>query len=312
MRKTTTVLGEIAPEELGFCHSHEHLCIVRSLEKNLLINDYEKSLQELGLYFQAGGRSLVDAQPVGCGRDAGMLAGISENSGIHIIASSGFHKLSYYPENHWLRSCTEDNLVRLFVDELEQGMYLDCDTAFPRQQGCAKAGQIKTALDTEGLTPGYQKLFIAAAEAAKITGCTLMAHIEQNSDPLSLAAFLDKQGLPSHRQIFCHLDRAIADISIHKEICERGIYLEYDTISRPKYHNDEKEADIIMEIVNAGYEKQLLMSLDSTRARLQSYGGSPGLVYILKQFIPYLLCRGLTQAQINSFFVNNPAQVFSR
>jgi phosphotriesterase-related protein len=139
-----------------------------------------------------------------------------------------------------------------------------------------------------------------------------MVHIERDSDPYQLADYLVKLVLHPDHIIFCHLDRAVADIGIHREICEQGIYLEYDTIGRPKYHDDEKEADIILELVKAGYEKQLLMSLDTTRSRLLSYGGVPGLAHILDAFIPLLLRRGLTETQIKTFFIENPARVFSR
>jgi phosphotriesterase-related protein len=312
----TTVLGDIAPSALGFCQSHEHLSIARNYpatgETQQYIDDPEKNIAELLLYFSAGGRALVDAQPVGCGRDAAMLSLISEKSGVRIIASTGFHKLSFYPEDHWLHSIGEDDLTRLFVSELNQGMYKDGDIAFPSRQGNAKAGQIKTALDTEGLSPRYQKLFIAAAEAAKVADCALMVHIEKGPDPSQLAGFLAKQGLSLDRVIFCHLDRAVADINVHKELCELGIYLEYDTIGRPKYHDDEKEAAIILELLKAGYEKQLLMSLDTTRARLASYGGVPGLAYILNVFIPLLLRKGITETHVRNFFIENPAQVFAR
>jgi phosphotriesterase-related protein len=316
MRIITTILEDIAPSALGFCQSHEHLSIARTSPiagtPQNRIDDPEKNLAELRLYYSAGGRALVDAQPVGCGRDAGMLTRVSEKSGVHIIASTGFHKLSFYPEDHWINSTGEEELTRLFISELSKGMYLDGDTAFPSRQGGAKAGQIKTALDTEGLPPRYQKLFTAAAEAAKATGCALMAHIEKDSDPLTLVNFLVKQALPQNRIILCHLDRAVPDTSVHKEICEQGICLEYDTIGRPKYHNDEKEVAIILELVKAGYEKQLLMSLDSTRSRLVSYGGAPGLAYILEVFIPNLLREGITETQIRDFFVENPARVFAK
>jgi phosphotriesterase-related protein len=309
-------LGDIAPSALGFCQSHEHLSIARNCPvaggPQQCIDDPKKNIAELALYFSAGGRALVDAQPVGCGRDAAMLAIISEKSGVHIIASTGFHKLSYYPEDHWLHSAGEDELTRLFISELNQGMYMDGDIAFPLRQGDAKAGQIKAALDTEGLSLRYQKLFISAMEAAKIADCALMVHIERDSDPRQLANFIFKQGLSQDRVIFCHLDRAITDIRVHKEICELGIYLEYDTIGRPKYHDDEKEATIILELLEAGYENQILMSLDTTRARLASYGGVPGLVYILDEFIPLLLRKGITVTQIRSFFIENPALVFAR
>jgi phosphotriesterase-related protein len=313
MRIITTVSGDIAPCALGFCQSHEHLSIACTAPKGpQCIDDPEKNIAELELYYSAGGRALVDAQPVGCGRDAGMLSHISEKSGVHIIASTGFHKLSYYPEDHWLRCAGEEELTLLFINELSRGMYIDGGITFPSRYCGAKAGQIKTALDTEGLSPRYHKLFIAAAQAAKAADCALMVHIEKDSQPLRLANFLVKQKLPLNRVIFCHLDRAITDINVHKEICEQGIYLEYDTIGRPKYHDDEKEAAIILELLKAGYEKQLLMSLDTTRARLASYGGVPGLAHILNVFIPLLLQKGITETQIKSFFVENPARVFAR
>jgi phosphotriesterase-related protein len=316
MRIITTVLGDIAPSALGFCQSHEHLSIARDCPlaggPQKCIDDPEKNITELALYFFAGGRALVDAQPVGCGRDASMLSLVSEKSGVHIIASTGFHKLSYYPEDHWLHSIDEDELTSLFINELNQGMCMDGDIALPSQQGNAKAGQIKTALDTEGLSPRYQKLFIAAVAAAKVADCALMVHIERDSDPRQLASFLTKQGLSQDSVIFCHLDRAVADINVHREICDQGIYLEYDTIGRPKYHDDEKETAIILELLKSGYEKQLLMSLDTTRTRLASYGGIPGLDYILNVFIPLLLQKGIEETQIRSFFIENPAQVFAR
>ena len=316
MKRITTVLGDIAPGKLGFCQSHEHLTIAGDSPiaggSERRIDDPEKSCAELELYYAAGGRAIVDAQPLGCGREAAMLAGISEKSGVHIIASTGFHKLSFYPDDHWMHSIGEEELAQIYIHELERGMYLDGDAHIPQQHGSAKAGQIKTAVDTEALSPRYQKLFRIAAEAAKAADCAIMAHIEQNTDPRPLAEFFMKQGLPGDRLILCHLDRAIPDIAIHKEICAQGIYLEYDTIGRPKYHDDEKEAEIILELVNSGYEKQLLLSLDTTRSRLRSYGGFPGLAYILDDFIPLLLKQGLTETHIRNFFIENPASMFAR
>jgi phosphotriesterase-related protein len=104
----------------------------------------------------------------------------------------------------------------------------------------------------------------------------------------------------------------VADTAVHRELCARRITLEYDTVCRPKYHDDEREAAIITEMLEAGYEKQILMSLDTTRVRLRSYGGSPGLSYILDEFIPLLRRRGVSETQIESFFRENPARIFAR
>jgi phosphotriesterase-related protein len=309
MKCIATVSGDIKPETLGFCQSHEHLSIAG--EYPARIDDREKSCRELDLYRRAGGQAVVDAQPLGCGRDASMLRTISEKSGVHIIASTGFHRMIFYPEGHWIYSTGADALTRLYLTELTGGMYIDGDAIFPEKQIDCRAGQIKAALDAGEFTPQYQKVFTAAAESARESGSALMVHIEKDSDPLALSDFLSRQGVSLNRVIFCHMDRAVPDIGVHREICTRGISLEYDTIGRPKYHDNEQEARIILKLLKAGYEKQLLMSLDTTRARLRSYGGNPGLDYILVSFIPLLLSKGVTEGQLRLFFVENPGRIFA-
>ncbi|MDR1972197.1 MAG: hypothetical protein LBQ46_09785 [Treponema sp.] len=310
-----TVTGDIPPEDLGFCQCHEHLWIAGysgTVNPDLRIDDPEKSRAELDLFRRAGGSALVDAQPLGCGRNASVLKELSEQSAVKIIASTGFHKMIYYPEDHWVRTAGADTLTRLFLEELSEGMYADGDDAFPAVQTRCRAGLIKAALDAGTFSPLYEKCFSAAAEAAKASGVPLMVHIEKDSDPLTLADFLRAQGLAPERLIFCHLDRAVADTAVHRELCRRGIYLEYDTIGRPKYHDDERETAIVTEMLEAGYGKQILMSLDTTRARLSSYGGGPGLDHILVRFIPLLRRRGIPEAQIQAFFRENPARALGR
>jgi phosphotriesterase-related protein len=318
MKVVTTVTGDVpivSPLSLGFCHGHEHVFISkgRSAEVNsvLRIDDADKSISELRDFYRAGGRVLVDAQPVGCNRDATRLEEISRSSGVHIIASTGFHKMIFYPEEHWIFRASSDELRAIFETELTEGMYVDCDAPYPRNVTKIRAGQVKTALDACGVTGLYEKPFSAAARAAADTGRTLMVHIERGSDTMALAEFLASTGVSPERTVFCHMDRATDDINVHYAICSRGIYLEYDTICRPKYHDDIREAEIIRLILDAGFEDRLMMGLDVTRARIKSYGGTPGLVYIIETFIPFLKKRGVTDAQIHKAFYDNPSEVFS-
>jgi phosphotriesterase-related protein len=284
----------------------------RSAEINpdLRIDDADKSASELRGYYEVGGRAVVDAQPVGCGRDARFLENVSRVGGVHIIASTGFHKTQFYPAGHWIFSMAEGEIEQIFVDELADGMYVSCDSSAPLKKTGIRAGQIKTALDGE-LSALCKKLFSAAARAAKITDRALMIHVERGSNPLELAGFLDGFGVNPERVVFCHMDRATDDIAVHREICSRGSSLEYDTICRPKYHDDGREAEIIASMLDAGFEDSLLMSLDVTRARLASYGGAPGLCYIIDKFMPFLRDRGVSEGQIRKAFVDNPARVFS-
>lgn len=310
-----TVLGPISPWDLGFCHAHEHLFIAagycETVVPSLRIDDYRLTVEELKRYHAAGGMSLVDAQPVGCGRMAHYLVPTSIETRVNIIASTGFHKLEFYPPRHWIHSSSQDELTELFISELTQGMYLDGDHAWPSQRLTARAGVIKVAVGAEGPTKEYIRLLEAAAAAGRATSVPLLCHIEPGKGAIELVEFLATKGVPKESIIICHLDR-VADVALSKEVASKGVYLEYDTIGRAKYHSDEDEVNLIRSMVDAGFEDQLLLGLDTTRERLASYGGSIGLDYLKTRFIPKLLGGGLSAECVEKMTVANPAAAFAR
>lgn len=315
MKKIVTVTGEIQPGQLGFCQCHEHILLSKgqSFKVNpaLFFDEPEKSIAEVKKYKMAGGCSFVDAQPLGCNRMAEGLVQISRETGVNIIASTGFHKLLFYPEDHWIFRASEEKLVRLWTEELLNGMYVDGDRGEPQRQISARAGQIKTALDTEGLTARYRTLFRAAADTAKATGAPLMVHVENGTDPRELLAFLLEEGVPGSQMVFCHMDRACSDLTWHEEAASAGVYLEYDTIGRFKYHSDEQEISIIRHMLDAGFEDRLLMSLDTTRQRLGSYGGAVTLNYLIDIFLPQMKEAGIPEEAVCRIMIKNSAKAFT-
>ena len=316
MRKIVTVTGEIAPEQLGFCQFHEHLLISdgksREINDALFMDNWEISAKEAETFRKAGGCTVIDAQPGGCNRMAHGLAEIAGNAGIQILCSTGFHKMIFYPEDHWIFRETESKIADFFLKELTEGVDNHCDTEISGETAEQKAGLIKCALDTENLTPQYKKLFRAAAEAAAKADRILMIHIEQGSDPLLLLEFLRAEGVPSEKLVFCHLDRAVPDLAVHRQILKSGAFLEFDTIGRFKYHSDEKEVAIFQQHITDGFGKQLLFSLDTTRARLAAYGPTEiGLDYILRVFLDKMQKAGITKEQIYDISVQNPVRALA-
>jgi predicted metal-dependent phosphotriesterase family hydrolase len=314
-RMVETVLGPIDAAQLGFCQAHEHLFIESgfpgTITPSLRIDDYCLTVAELHTYRKAGGQSLVDAQPVGCGRMARNLKPASEEAGVNIIGSTGFHKLVFYPHYHWIHTAKCRDLAELFKDELNQGMYCDGNESWPREQMPSRAGVIKAATDFEGVTAEYEKLFLAAASASHETSSPVICHTEMGSGALDQIVFLNKCGIPSDRIIVCHLDRTL-DLPYHKEVASTGVFLEYDTIGRPKYHLDKEEIELIVSMLDAGFSRQLLLSLDTTRERLSSYGGRIGLNYLLDSFIPQLTACGVSSSTVHMLTVDNPAAALSR
>ena len=315
MKMIQTVLGKIAPETLGFCHSHEHIMLARgvpyTIDSALCADDYDKSLQELELLKSVGGRALVDAQPIGAGRMSVEMARLSAESGVHIVASTGFHRADFYPAGHWVFTWDEARITELFVHEITVGMFTQTENAPPRDFHEAKAGQLKVAYTTDGLNTYFTRLFSAAAAACISTGAPMMIHIDNGMNPLVLDEFLHRRGVSPEKRIYCHLDRAVADIGIHLELCKRGCWLEYDTIGRPKYHDDAVEIAIIQQVMDAGYVDNILLGLDTTNKRLKAYGGDIGLDYISRTFIPSMMTAGISCDAIDAFMLSNPARAFA-
>lgn len=315
MKSIMSVCGPAAIDDLGFCQCHEHLALSKgvSWEKNpvLLMEDEEKSLQEALRLKEHGGGTVVDAQPGGCNRMEEALQRISKASHIHIIASTGFHKLCFYPQNHWVSGKTLEELYQIFSHELSEGMYSGIDDGFHPRDTKIRAGIVKMALDKEGLTPVYRKMFLAGAHAARDAEVPMMIHIEKGSDPIALFRFLRENGFRAEHMIFCHMDRAVLDLSVHRKLLEEGVFLEYDTIGRFQYHSDERELEIFRYMIDGGYEERLLFSLDTTRARLKSYTPDGiGIDYLLTDFVPKMLAFGFTKEQIHKISHDNFIRVY--
>jgi len=313
-----TVTGAVPAQALGFCQCHEHLLIApgKSGETDpaLCFDDLVKSTEEVFRYKKEGGVSLVEAQPLGCGRMASGLVNISQKTGLLIVASTGFHKMKFYPDYHWIFSLASDRITELYLHELSTGMFVDGDKELPCRQIPARAGIVKTALDSCGLTAQYEKLFCCAADASLAAGVPILIHIEKGSRPLELFEFLCRQGISPERLIFCHLDRACPDPGIHRELAGAGCYLEYDTIGRFKYHSDEEELTYFQLLKKERLLGQLLFSLDTTRLRLKAYSGpgAVGLDYILRCFVPLMRRHGFADSEIRQIAVLNPQSALCR
>ena len=299
-----TILGDIAPDALGWCQCHEHLFLAdgpsRGVSGALYMDDYGKSLAELQLYKNAGGVSLVDAQPYGCGRMAKELVRASRESGVNVVSVTGFHKTEFMEEG--ILDKGGDALARIYIDEMTKGM-----DGMDARAGIVKCAAIPGEMDANA---DYAMLFEAAAHAAAETGAPVLVHMDTNADAVKLLAYYARFGIEPGRVIICHMDRACADIRVHEAVAEAGAYLEYDTIHRLKYKSDEDELKLIAHMVERGYADKLLVGMDTTSERLRSYGAAFGLDFILETFAPLLAAR-IGQATVDTITIANPAKALT-
>lgn len=309
-----TVLGDRNPDTLGFTHCHEHLFVFPlrgvKLPEKLLIDDYEKTKQELLRFRELGGSALVDAQPFGAGRHAELLERVARETGVALIAATGLHRLLYYPKRFWAYRAPASRLAELFVSEIREGMYAYHPAESTGRQTKIRAGIIKIATGAEGLTGPYGRLFEAAAEAHRETGAPIITHTEMSAWGREQALFLMERGVEPGSIIVSHMDRVIG-LNSNLQLAELGVFLEYDSIARFHYHSDEQEADLIRQMIEAGFGDCILLGMDATRERLPAYGGQYGFSYLARTFLPLLKSRGVEEAALERMVVHNPKRALA-
>lgn len=299
MKKVRTVLGDIAPEEMGFTYSHEHLWAnppATQKDRDLELTHYAASVQELLAFKRAGGQTLVDASTLDYGRDASKLKRMAEETGVHVLATTGFNKHIYFPE--WVANESIEQITERLVHDVKVGM-----------DGTeAKAGFLKSGSWYQLIHPLEEKVTRAVARAQLITGAPVWLHTEAGTMGMEMLDILEEEGVDLTKVAVGHSDRN-ADPYYHLQLAKRGAYVQFDGPGKVKYYPDNIRVELIRNLIRNGFVNQLLISGDMGRqSYLHAYGGGPGFEYIIKKFIPRLLDEGISQEDIDTIFVANPAR----
>ncbi len=274
-----TVLGPVAPEALGQTDAHSHLYIAPvagGAAGAPVLVDEAGVARELIAFRQAGGGAVVDCQPGGCGRDGRVLRRLSERTGIHVVASTGFHRRVYYPADAPIFDLSADEAAAYFLDEIQNGLVETREVDGGPQPAVAYPGVIKIAAEAS-LDASPRALFEAAAAVARQTGTAIEIHTERGAAVADLLAFFGGQGLSPRRLVFCHVDKR-PDVGLHRELAQAGVLLEYDTFFRPKYEPERGVWPLIGAMAAAGLAGQVALATDMADPGLWAeLGGGPGL-----------------------------------
>jgi predicted metal-dependent phosphotriesterase family hydrolase len=311
-----TVLGDVEPGALGFCHAHDHVLIGDGLgarrNPDLLISDVDAAVAEVALFAEAGGGCLVDAMPLDSGRDPAGLVEVSRRTGVHLLATTGFHTRGYYRDGHWSETVAVDAIADLLVAEVEEGLDRHSYSGPVVERLEARAGLVKVATDEAGLDRRARRLIEAAALCHRRTGVAVLTHTEGGRGGLEQVELLQRCGVDPSRVLVSHVDRN-HDRGYHRALAQTGAYLVYDGPSRTKYHTPEEVAELVGEACAAGGRARVLLGLDlALRSYRRSYGGEPGLAFVLDTFLPVLRAAGFGDDDIRAFGWDNPAAALDR
>lgn len=308
-----TILTDIRPFEMGITYSHEHIVIEQGYptlgNPEFLLNDTGKIIQELNGLKALGCSTMVDTMPSNAGRNVIKSAEISAATGIHMIIPTGIHLEIYYPASHWRYQYTEDQLTRLFIEDIFTGIDKYDYNGPLVERTSHKAGLIKLATGDESFTPHQEKIFRAVVNAHRTTGAPILTHTNYGKHALAQAVLFDKLGADLQHVVLSHVDRN-KDLGYHNELMQTGVSVEYDSAFRWK-KDEENWTYTLLEKLLPLYPDQITAGMDAARNTYwRSYGGKPGLDYLLTTFTDELKQRGLAN-YTNKIFIDTPARIFS-
>lgn len=297
-----TVNGPIRPEDLGVTMCHEHLALdlspVRG-DDDSRFDDMDLIREEILKAKAYGVQSIIEVTCNDMGRDPGRLQELSDSCGIPIVASTGYYLEPYHPE--FVRTDPVEKLAEQFCRDILVGM----------DGTDIRAGVIGEVASSEPeMAPGEEKVLIAAAMAGKKTGCAVTTHCQMGKLAMEQSLLLQRHGMNPGKIILGHLDLA-NDRRYYEEILRTGVNIGFDTVGKTVYLSDEQRADNLMWLVERGYEDRIVLSQDISRKSYLSAGGRySGYMAVMKDFIPLLEARELTEETKRRLLIDNPARIF--
>lgn len=311
------VLGPIYTEALGQTLMHEHVaCVDWSLRMCFgeQFFNYEeiKQLAVLRLKeaYEAGIRTIVDGTPINLGRDIHLIHDVAKESGVNIIASTGFY--SHMQPNLEFRA--ERQIKDLLVSECTEGI-----------NGTGiRPGILKAAVDRPGISDYNRKILRAVGSAAAETELPVFCHtcpsIRNGNEAFDI---LVQSGVPAHRIILGHSGDC-NDADYLESLLEKGAWLGMDRfdLSCEVFSPFEQRIAVIVELCRRGWAGKMFLSHDSStylcyynywsKHKEQIRENSEGMfTRIHRLVIPELQRQGVSESDIHTMLVKNPRHFFS-
>ncbi len=310
-----TVLGDVHGDRLGTTDYHEHVFQVSPLLPGDELVDEDVSRLEVTLLGAAAIDAMIDATPIGLGRNPAGLARISATTGMHIVATTGCHRRAHYSEAMWVTELTVSQLAQRMTADVLTGMPLRDESwnVEPANHDGApiRAGVLKVGIDYWSIDDLGQRVIEAIGIAHGQTGAPVMVHLEHGSAAFEVLEALAAVGVGPNAVALAHVDRN-PDPVLHADLADLGAYLGYDGPARHREHPDSTVLTCMREAIERGAGDRVLIGGDVARAsRYVAAGGMPGLAYLPRRFVPRMR-EVLGTAAVERILVDNPRTYLDR
>ena len=339
--KVPTVLGIVDGDSLGVTLPHEHILFDESIffvepteasEKhmayepvsmdnlywvrthwasnldNLGLKDEQLAIKETLLYKWAGGDTIVELSNIGLARNPLGLVRIARATGLNVVMGTGYYIAASHPPE--LVAKTEEEITEEIVRDIMVGVG---DTG-------VRAGIIGEIGCSTPLEESERKVLRASAAAQQRTGAAITVHPSSTDDLVpEIIQILGDAGADLNRTIIDHVDFWGFSQDTRRKIADAGCYIEFDTFGYPDIFpfcgrfidmpSATQRVNDIVQLIAEGYLNHILVSGDiDSKLVLVTYGGY-GYAHILRDIVPVMRSKGMSDEQIHTLLVENPKRV---
>ena len=270
--------------------------------------EYDHQSREVGEFAAAGGNCLVDLTNVGLSPAPGLLARLSRDLGIHIVAGCGFYVHPTHPE--WLERATVDEIAAAILRSVTDG--IDGTEVRP-----GIIGEIGTSGE---LYECEERVLRAAAAAGSEAGMAVYVHTTATGRHAArILDLVEDEGLPPERLVYAHLDEAL-DVDYHRRVLDRGAVIGFDGFGADMYFgrlwkgpSDLEKMNGLVALLELGYENQLVLGQDvSLKSQLRRFGGL-GYDHVLRRVAPALKRDfSVGEGTLRKLLVDNPRRILAQ
>lgn len=329
MAVVQTVTGPVDAGALGRTLVHEHIRISWVGEELDPTYAWDRAgavaqaVDKMSELLDAGFRTFVDPCPIELGRDPELYAEIAQKSGMQIVCTTGFYTeyqamgIPYY----W-RARDPEEIAEFYLGELTDGI---AGTGI-------RPGAIKAATGLE-VTAAERRVLTGAALAQRAAGVAIITHTESSRHGDVQQDIFDGAGADLGRVLIGHQDEQ-DDVAPIRKLAERGTFVGIDRIGLELLAPDERRADHVAALVRDGLTGHVCLSQDHictlTAPRPSIYvpperrearaamaeqidwqvRGRP-YTYLVTDFVPELLERGVTAPDVETMLVDNPRRLLT-
>jgi phosphotriesterase-related protein len=297
---------------------------VVALADNLRPSDDATLIAELAEFRAAGGRAVVEMSAPGLRVAPERLPGIAAAADVHIVCPTGLYIEASWPAR--FHAMDQAELTAHMVSEIESGIG---DTG-------VRAGHVKVAVTD--LSEAQRRVLRAAAHACLETGVLLSVHPgwEPANDGRPIADVLLAEGLPPERIVIAHAEAFFVEhdfetlirrpeswrlrLDYHRDLLARGITLSVDCFGHawdvePDGWINETDWQRLagtLALVDEGHAGQLVLGCDIYVKSLTRRGGGDGYRRLFADIVPRLRTLGVSEADLESMTMRNPARLLAR